>query len=173
MVPLTSLVLPIVLSAIIVFVASSIIHMALGYHAGDVRAVPDEDAAQKALGPLQLPPGDYVVPHAGGPAGMKKPEYIERMRKGPVVLLTVRPAGQVGMGKMLAQWFVHALVVSLFAGYLASRTQAPGAPYLEVFRVAGTSAFMGYSLALFTDSIWFWRNWGWTLRSVFGWLWPR
>ena len=62
----------------------------------------------------------------------------------------------------------------------------PGTQYLEVFRFAGTTAFAAYSLALAQHSIWYRRNWGATLRSmfdglvyalltagVFGWLWPR
>jgi len=186
MVPLTSLVLPIVLSAVIVFLASAVIHMALGYHRNDVRAVPDEDAAQDAIRPLALGPGDYVVPFAGGPSGMKDPAFMERMRKGPLVLMTVRPGGDFGLGKSLTLWFVFSLVVSFFAAYLASRTLPPGAPYPEVFRVVGTSTFMAYSFALFNDSIWFWRNWRWTILTAidgfvyglltagtFGWLWPR
>jgi len=186
MVPLTSLVVPIVLSAVIVFVASSIIHMVLGYHRNDFRAAPDEDALQNAVRPLKLAPGDYVVPFAGGPSGMKDPAFQERMRKGPLVLMTVRSGGDFGLGKSLVLWFLFSLVVSAFAAYLAGRTLAPGASYLAVFRVAGTSAFMAYSFAVFHDSIWFWRNWRWTLLTafdgliyglltagVFGWLWPR
>jgi hypothetical protein len=41
MVPLTSLVLPIVVSAIVVFFASFIIHTVLGYHKTDLRKLPD------------------------------------------------------------------------------------------------------------------------------------
>jgi hypothetical protein len=61
----------------------------------------------------------------------------------------------------------------------------PRHQYLEVFRFAGTTAFSVYSLAL-AHSIWYRRNRGTTLRSifdalayalltagVFGWLWPR
>ncbi|HXE79585.1 MAG TPA: hypothetical protein VNK41_02455 [Vicinamibacterales bacterium] len=186
MVPLTSLVVPIVLSAVIVFLASAVIHMALGYHRNDTRAVPDEDALQTALRNLSLAPGDYVVPFAGGPSGMKDPAFQERMRKGPLALLTVRPGGDFGLGRSLALWFVFTLVVGLFSAYIAGRTLEPGAPYLQVFRIVGTSAFMGYSLALLHDSIWYWRNWRWTLLNVldglvyalltagvFGWLWPR
>jgi hypothetical protein len=186
MVPLTSLVLPILLSAIVVFVASAVIHMVLGYHRNDLRRVPDEDALQNAIRPLGLEPGDYVVPYAGGPSGMKDPAFVERMRKGPVLLMTVRPGGDFGMGKSLALWFVFTLVVSFFSAYLASRTMGPGTSYLAVFRVVGTSGFMAYSFAVLHESIWHWRNWRWTLllafdgllyglltAGVFGWLWPR
>jgi hypothetical protein len=171
---------------VIVFVASSIIHMALKYHRNDLRAVPDEDAVQNAVRPFGLVPGDYVVPFAGGPSGMKDPAFMQRMQKGPLLLMTVKAGGDFGLGKSLALWFVFSLIVGLFAGYIGSRTLPPGTPYREVFRIVGTAAFMGYSLALLHDSIWFWRNWKWTLLTmfdglvyalltagVFGWLWPR
>jgi hypothetical protein len=186
MVPLTSLLIPILLSAVIVFVASSIIHMVLGYHRNDFRGISQEGEIQGALRPFALMPGDYSVPYAGSPEGMKRPEFIERRAKGPVVFMTVLPAGEVSMGKSLALWFVYSVIVSLFGGYVASRALGPGADYLSVFRFVGTTAFAGYSLALLQNAIWYGRNWSMTLKTMFdgliyalltagtfGWLWPR
>lgn len=185
MVPLTSLWLPIVLSAVFVFVLSSVIHMMLGYHANDVVAVPDEEAARKAIGPLNIPPGDYAIPRPTSMAEMRDPAFAEKLTQGPVVYLTVRPNGALNMGKSLVQWFVYSLVVSLFAGYIASHALGPGADYLAVFRYVGAVAFAGYGLALFQNSIWWSKKWSATLKSVFdglifalftagtfGWLWP-
>ena len=42
MVSLTALWLPILASAVLVFVMSSIVHMALGYHKTDYKSLPDE-----------------------------------------------------------------------------------------------------------------------------------
>jgi hypothetical protein len=185
MVALASLWLPIVLSAVLVFILSSVIHMMLGYHANDVVAVPDEEAARKAIGPLQIPPGDYAIPRAGSMAAMKSPEYAEKLNQGPVTFLTVLPNGPIAMGKSLVQWFGYSLLVSFVAAYVASRALEPGAHYLSVFRFVGVTAFASYSLALLQNSIWWSRNWGATLKSVFdgllyaaftagvfGWLWP-
>jgi hypothetical protein len=185
MVPLTSLWLPILLSAVFVFVASSIIHMVLTYHRSDYRTLPSEDQVMAALRPFRIPPGDYLVPHASSAAAMKSPAFAEKMRQGPVALMTVMPNGPFGMGAQLAQWFVYCVVVSLFAGYLASRCLAPGAAYLDVSQIASTSAFIGYGLGLWQQSIWFKKSWASTLRSnidaliygfltggTFGWLWP-
>ena len=182
----TSLLMPVLVSAVIVFVVSSIIHMVLTYHRSDFLRVPNEDGALDALRRLNIPPGDYIAPHAGGPEGMKKPEFIEKWTKGPVVLMTVIPPGPPAMGKSLLLWFLYSVVVSAFAGYLAGAALEPGAPYLDVFRLVGTAAFMGYSLALLQHSIWYRRNWATTFKSVFdglvyglltagtfGWLWPR
>jgi hypothetical protein len=186
MVPVLSLGVPIVVSAGIVFVASSIIHMVLPYHRNDLRKLPKEDEVMAALRRFDIPPGDYVVPHAGSPAGMKQPDFVEKMKKGPVVFMTLATGGPPSMGKSLLLWFLYSIVVSVFAAYIAGRALAPGAHYLEVFRFAGCSAFMAYSLALLQNSIWYKRNWSMTLKAMFdgliyglltagtfGWLWPR
>jgi len=48
MVSITALWLPILLSAVIVFVASSIIHMLLPIHKSDYRKLPDEEKVMDA-----------------------------------------------------------------------------------------------------------------------------
>ena len=186
MVPLVSLWMPVLVSAVIVFVASAIIHMVLPYHRNDLRKVPKEDDVMDALRRFNIPPGDYAVPHAGSPQGMKKPEFVEKMKKGPIVLMTIAAGGPPSMGTSLLLWFVYSVLVSVFAAYVASRAVAPGAHYLAVFRLVGCTAFMGYSFALLQNSIWYKRNWGTTIKLVFdgliyalltagsfGWLWPR
>lgn len=186
MVPVTSLAVPILLSAVLVFVVSSIIHMVLPYHRADMRKVAREDEVMDALRRFDIPPGDYGMPHPGSAENMRKPEFIEKMKKGPVVIMTVAPSGPPAMGKSLALWFGYAVLVGIFAAYLAGRALGPGADYLQVFRFAGTTAFLSYSVALLHDSIWYHRSWATTFRFVFdgfvyalltagtfGWLWPR
>ena len=137
MVALMSLWLPILLAAVLVFVASSVIHMVLGYHNTDYAKMPKEDDILAALGPIGIPPGDYFLPHAGGMQAFKDPAFQAKWKKGPVATLTVMPSGVNFMGKQLAQWFVYAAVIAFFAGYVATRTIPPGAHYLIVFRVVG------------------------------------
>ena len=186
MVSLTSLLLPIVLAAVLVFIASSIIHMLTPLHKNDARRLANEEQVMAALRPLRLAPGDYAVPHPGSHANVKNPEFIDKMNKGPVLIMTVVPNGPPSMGRSLVQWFLYCILVSYFAAYIASRALQPGAEYLAVFRFAGTVAFAGYALALLQNSIWWRRDWGTTLRNmvdglifalltggVFGWLWPR
>jgi hypothetical protein len=167
MVSMFTLWLPILLSAIAVFVASSVIHMFLGYHANDYERLPDEDAAANALRPLGIPPGDYVIPHSGSMKEMQSDEYKQRMERGPVVFMTVLPNGEIKMGQMLGTWFVYCLIVIGFAAYVAGRALGPGAEYLDVFRFVGTVAFVGFALALWQDSIWYWRQWSTTLKNTF------
>lgn len=186
MVPVTSLAVPILVSAVIVFVASSLIHMVLPYHKSDMRKLPKEDEVLEALRRFNIPAGDYGAPRPDSPASMKDPAWLEKVKRGPVVFMTVAPGGPPSMARNLIQWFLFCIVVSFFAAYITGRALAPGADYPTVFRFVGTAAFMGYSLALFQHSIWYMRNWGTTLKSVFdglvyglltagvfGWLWPR
>ena len=183
MVPIMSLLVPIVVSAVLVFIVSSVIHMFLGYHANDFIAVPDEEAIRSAL--RGLPPGEYGVPYAGSMEAMKSAEFTEKMKAGPVVLMTVSPGAPPTMGKELTSWFVYCLVVSVFAAYIAGRALEPGAHYLEVFRFAGATAFAGYALAQWQSTIWYRRSAVTSLKNtfdglvyalvtagVFGWLWP-
>lgn len=185
MVPLTALWLPVLLAAVLVFLASSLVHMVLGYHANDFRKAPSEDALLEALRPLGLPPGDYAAPRPDSTAQMNTPEFKVRQERGPRVLLRVM--GPVrSMGRSLVLWFIYSIVVAVFAGYLAGATLAPGAPYLVVFRVTGTVAFAAYALALWQHWIWYSQSTSYTLKATgdsllyalltagaFGWLWPR
>jgi hypothetical protein len=186
MVPVTSLLLPILVAAVLVFLVSSLIHMVLPWHKGDMRRVKDEDAVMDALRRFSLEPGDYMLPCPTSASSLKDPAFLDKMTKGPVAILTVRRSGPPAMGGQLAMWFAYAVIVGVFAAYIAGRALPPGAHYLQVFRFAGCAAFMGYSLALLQNSIWWSRNWGMTIRSMidglvyglltagtFGWLWPR
>lgn len=185
MITLDMLWLPILLSAVFVFLVSSVIHMALPWHKGDYAKVPNEDKVMDALRPFAIPPGDYMMPRASSMKDMSSPEFTEKMKKGPVMIFTVVPNGPATMGKSLTLWFLYSVLVGFFAAYLTGRTLSAGADYLEVFRYIGTTAFLGYSLALLQTSIWYRRAWSTTMKSmidgliyalvtagVFGWLWP-
>jgi hypothetical protein len=186
MVSLTALWLPILLSAVIVFVASSIIHMASPWHKNDYPRVPNEEGLRAALRPLAIPPGDYMVPRPVSREELRDPKFLEKVNEGPNLILTVMPNGPWSMGRNLVLWFLYAVVVSLFAAYVASRALPRGAEYMQVFRFAGTTSFLGYAGALWQMSIWYHRAWSTTVKATvdgliyalltagtFGWLWPR
>ena len=185
MVLLTDLWLPILLSAILVFVASSVMHMLLTYHRSDYRQLPDEDKLLAALRPAGLKRGLYFFPF-GTHKEMKSPALIEKYKQGPVGMLTVLSSGPPAMPKFLGMWFGYCLIVGFFVAYLTGRTVAPGAHYLVVFRVAGTAAFLAYGLGHLSNGIWKGQPWSVTFKEVidglvygsltagtFGWLWPR
>ena len=186
MIPLTALWLPILLSAVIVFFASFIMHMLLGYHKSDYRKLPDEDHVIDALRSSGVTRGPaYFFPYFPFKE-MKSAAAIEKMKRGPVGLLTVLPSGPPAMGKNMVQWFLYCVVISIFAAYLASRTLAPGTAFLQVFRVIGIAALLGYGAAHIQESIWNGRSWVVTFKhlfdsmiytllsaTMFGWLWPK
>src|SRR6266566_4777556 len=97
MTELSSLWLPILLSAVIVFVASSIIHMASPWHKSDYPKMPNEDQVMEALRPLAIPPGDYFVPRPASREEMRSAEFKEKARQGPVFVMTMMPTGQMSM----------------------------------------------------------------------------
>ena len=186
MVSLAALWLPILLSAIIVFVASSIIHMVLRYHRSEYHALPDEERVLTTLRGLNLKPGRYLFPYCAQQKDMNKPAMVEKYKQGPVGMMSVMPNGPVVLPRFLAQWFGYCLVVGVFVAYLTAHTVAPGTNYLSVFRVAGTTAFLSYGLGHLSDGIWKGQTWSETIKEVFdglvyglltagtfGWLWPR
>jgi hypothetical protein len=186
MTTLTALWLPILVSAVFVFIASAILHMAPLWHRTDFPAVPNQDAVRAALRPMAIPPGDYMVPRATGREEMNSAEFKQKMNEGPVLVMTVFPSGPVAMGKTFVLWFIYCVVVSIFAAYIAGRALGPGTDYLDVFRFAGATAFIGYTAALWQLSIWYRRAWSMTIKEtvdgliyallvagVCGWLWPR
>jgi hypothetical protein len=185
MVSLTALWLPIVLSAVIVFIASSILHMLLPYHRSDYQRLPDEDKLLGVLRAAGLKRGQYVFPFCTRKE-MKSPAAIEKYKQGPVGMMTIFPSGPPAMPKFLGMWFVFCLIVGFFVAYLTGRTVAVGANYLVVFRVAGTAGFLAYGLGHLSNGIWKGQPWSSTLKEVidglvyglltagaFGWLWPR
>lgn len=181
---ISTLWMPILLSAVFIFIVSSVIHMALGYHASDYDALPNEDSTMDALRGLNIPPGHYSVPKAGSMKEFNSEAFQAKVKKGPVMFMHVRQPGG-GMTKSLVQWFVYCVIVSFFAAYIGSHTIDPTADYLRVFRIVGCAAFMGYGLGLLQDAIWMGRSWRSTWTSLFdalvyalvtggtfGWLWP-
>jgi hypothetical protein len=185
LVPLAALWLPIVLSAVIVFFASFVMHMLLKYHQGDYKKLPDEEKVSAAIREAGVAPGLYMFPHTTH-AEMKSPEAAEKFKRGPVGTLNVRPNGPIVMGKFLGQWFGYCLIISFFTAYVTGIMLAPGTHYLMVFRVATTVAFMAYGLSQLANGIWKGEPWSMVIKEVidglvyglltagtFGWLWPK
>lgn len=186
MTALTALWLPNLLSAVLVLIVSSIIHMTPLWHKTDYPRYQNEDRVLDALRPLNIPPGDYVMPRASSSAEMRTPAFQEKLKRGPAVMMTVLPPWSGSMASQLVQWFIYVVIVGIFAAYVTSRALAPGAPYLQVFRFVGTTAFIAFAVGLWQQSIWYRRAWTLTLKAtldgfiygllmagVFGWLWPR
>lgn len=166
MVPLTSLWLPIVVSAVIVFLASWIIHMFLPFHRNDFAKLPNEDAVLDALRSMNIPSGQYGAPYANSAAQMKQPEYIEKRKRGPALFLTLMAGGDPGMGKSLLKWFLYLLAISLLTAYLARHGVSIGTRYLTVFKFVTVAAFMAYAVGHVHQTIWYHQGWRTTVSYV-------
>lgn len=182
---LASLWMPIVLSAIIVFVASSIMHMLLPYHRNDYRKLPDEEKVLGFLRGVGLTRGLYVFPF-GTHKDMNTPEMKEKYKQGPVGMMTVLESAPPAMPKFLGLWFLYCLIIGFFVAYLAWHTLAVGTNYIVVFRVVGTAAFLAYGVGQLSNGIWKSQPWSMTIKEAldglvyalltagtFGWLWPK
>ena len=183
MTPLPMLWLPILVSAVFVFIAANILWMALPFwHRHDYGRLADESTVLGAL--RNAPSGQYAVPLMDWKN--TTPEQRAEAQKGPMGVLIVRNPSAFSFPKTLITYFVYLLVVSTFVAYLTGLTHAPGTHYLRIFRVAGTAGVLAYAFNSIADSIWFGKPWAVTLKQVidgvifglliagvFGWLWPR
>lgn len=185
MVTIGALWLPIVVSAVLVFIASAIAWMVLPHHRSDYQKLPGEAGLLDAIRKQKVAPGQYVFPCIDMKE-MSKPDNVKRYQEGPVGFMTVRQPGPPGMTKQLILWFIFLIVVSIFVAYLTGRTVASGAHYLAVFRVAGTTAVLAYAASHIPNGIWQGRPWNTVAKEIadgivyglltagtFGWLWPR
>lgn len=183
--PFGSLWLPGVVSAVAVFVVSSILHMVLKYHKADYKGLANEDAVAGAIRQQPPGPGLYFIPYCPDFSQMKDPAVQKKFADGPVAMITVMRNGPPQLGKHLAQWFLFSLLVSFVTAYVARHTLTFGSPGMEVLRLTGTIAFVAYAFGCFMDSIWKGIPWSNSLRGmidgaiyalttglVFYWLWP-
>lgn len=173
--------LPIIASAVVIFIAGAVIWMAMPWHKQEWQKTPDENAVRAAL--KECAPGMYTVPNCPDPAAFKDPDMQRKFVEGPQAFITVVPSALPNMGPKLVMMFAYNLVVAIVCAYFVSRTLAPGADYLAVFRISGAVAFVAYGMAYIQESVWFGRSWAATLKTfldaliyalltggVFGWL---
>ena len=186
MITLAQLWLPILGSAVAVFVLSSLVHMMFKWHNADYRELANEDEVRAAIRKTDPAPGQYVLPYCSDMKKMRTPEFQQKFTDGPVGLLVVKARGLPMMGAMLGQWFGYTVVVAVFAGYLASRTLPTGAAAVVVFRLVATVAFLAYAGGAVPNGIWMGKPWRSVAKelldgliyavatgAVFGCLWPH
>ena len=165
MTPLMSLLLPIVVSAVAVFVLSVIIHMT-PWHKSDYAKLPDEDGVMKALRPFNIPPNDYTTPHPGSGDYMKSPEYDAKRDAGPVLWVTVVPSGPWNIGKIMGTWFLFVVVVSASVACVVRTIVPPGGHTHAVFHYVALITFLTHGMGAVPMSIWYNRKWSTTLKTA-------
>ncbi len=184
--PFGSLWLPVLVAAAAVWIASAIVWMALPHHKKDFSKLPNEDGVADALRKLALKPGQYMLPYMPDMKDCKSPAAVKRFEDGPIALLRVQKNGVPTMGASLTLYFLYCFLVSFVTAYVARHTLTYGASFQDVFRLTGTIAVASYTMAVIPESIWMWRPWSATIKSVcdsiaygvmtgliFAWLWPH
>ena len=162
----SDLLLPILLSTVLVFVASSVIHMVLQFHNPEYGKFDNEEEVRVAINKGKPGPGQYILPYCvdhkqGGEAGM-----LKKFEDGPVGLVFLKPAGQVKLGPFLMSWTGYVLVVSAVVGYVAKAVFTEPPEYLPLFQLTGVTAWLAYSWGGPADSIWMGKPWRVTLKFM-------
>ncbi|MDP3859943.1 MAG: hypothetical protein Q8Q73_19450 [Stagnimonas sp.] len=186
MLMLASLWLPILLAAVAVFVASSLVHMVFKWHQADYRKLANEDEVREVIRRGNPTPGQYVLPHCLDGKDMQNPEIQQRFVEGPVGFVMLRASGLPKMGPHLGKWFLLALAVSAITACLACSVLGSGASKYLVFHFFAISTFLAYATGSVSDGIWKAHPWGAVAKdlldallyalvsaAVFAWLWPR
>ncbi len=183
---LLSLWLPILLSAVVVFVISSLVHMVFKWHAPDYHGFANEEAVRAAIRAGNPAPGQYVVPYCADMKEMGSEAMVKKYREGPVGHFALGSSGTPNMGKHLGLWFLWSLAVAVVAAFLASRLIGwDHAHARAAAKLVGAVTFIAHGFGNVSESIWMMRPWPATARYlldaalyaagsglVFLWLWP-
>jgi len=186
MVPLAQLWIPILLSAVFVFIASSILHMMLKFwHQPDCSGFSNEEEVRAAVRKGSSGPGIYMLPYCTHD-NMKSAEIQQKFKDGPIAFVFIRPGGQPNMAAPLIQWFLFCLLVSLVTAHIAGGTLAAGTAPMRVFCVSGLAALMGHAFGSIPMGIWWGQPWRSAFKhvidgiiyalivaGVLAWLWPQ
>ncbi|MFT4927789.1 MAG: hypothetical protein ACI8WB_003903 [Phenylobacterium sp.] len=175
--------LPILVSAVVVWIISAIVWVAMPHHKKDYAPFPDEDKMRKAISEQNVTPGLYSTPFASSNEVMNSPEFKQKMDDGPVAFVTVMPNG-MEMGKKLLSSFIQNLVYAVLIAYIATFTLSADSQFIEVFRLVVMVTWLAYGAAFVQDAIWFGRPWSVIVKflfdallyalataAIFAWLW--
>ena len=183
---ITQLWMPILVTAVLIFVASSVIHMVIQWHKGDYKPLANEDDVRAVIRAPSPGPGLYVIPYCSDMKEMGGEAMKQKFREGPVALLTIRNNGDMNMGKTLLMWFVYSLVVAAIAGCLTMGAFTAGRDFAhKAGHLAGMISFLTYFGGSVQMGIWMGKPWSSVARDlvdclvygvisalVFMWLWP-
>jgi hypothetical protein len=177
--------LPILVAAVLVYIASALIHMVFKWHNSDCRKLTNEDEVQAVLRQGALSPGQYGAPYCEDMKAMRDEAVIRKFVEGPVVLITVFKSGPPRMGATLAVWFLYNVLIAVVAGAIALQVYGlPGNAH-AAGHLVGLVTFLTYAGGSVQSGIWMGKPWGSVLKDLldaliygvvsalaFWWLWP-
>lgn len=180
--------LPILLSAVAVWIVSAVVWMALPHHKGDFIGLPNppgEDHFMEFVRASGIKPGNYSFPDCRDHAVMKTERVQQAWEKGPVGHLSVWKT-PVTMGDKMVATFVVYLIVSTVIAYITRLALPDAAPFGKVFQVASTAGILAYCFSFIPNAIWFGAYkrtiianvvdgivYGVVTGLIFAWRWPH
>ncbi|MGH8049552.1 MAG: hypothetical protein ACREPB_02720 [Arenimonas sp.] len=163
---LSQLWLPILLTAVFVFIASSLIHMVFKWHNSDYKKLNNEDEVGAAIRAGNHAPGQYVLPHCMDMKEMQNEAMIRKYNEGPIGFITLRKNGVPGMGQALMLWFVFTLLIAAAAALITLTSVGLQAhPHLAAHSV-GTISLLAYCGGSIQQGIWMGRPWGSVMKDL-------
>lgn len=145
--------LPILLSAVFVFVASAVINMAFKFwHAADMKGFANEEEVAAAIRKGNAGPGLYMIPFCD-PATYNDPAVQAKFNQGPVGKIHLTANGMKSLGAHLGAWFAFCLLVSIACAGLAAYALPPNPGTHAIWHTVGLAALLGYSFGEVTNSI--------------------
>ncbi len=184
-VTLSQLWLPILLAGIFCWFASALIHMLIKYHNADYKKLSNEEQVGDAIREGNPKPGLYHMPHCPDMKDMQNEDMQEKLKKGPIAMISVFENGLPPMGKLLGQQFMFFLIGCLLVAYVATITLTSASDFMGVFRLSFVVSFLTFGYGLLPYSIWLGQPWSNSLRylidaliyaavvaATFSWLWP-
>ena len=182
---LASLWLPVLVAAVAVFVASSLVHMVFRWHQSDFARLPNEDAVRAALREGGQGAGHFITPWCEGMKQAQSPEMQAKYAEGPIAMITTFKPGPPRIGPQLLQWFVLNLVLAAAVAWLAVHLFGAGVDGRHAGHFAGIVSFLAYGGGSPALAIWMGKRWGTVAKDlldaliygtvtalVFMWLWP-
>ena len=156
-----SLWLPILVTAVLIFIASSLIHMVFKWHNSDYRKLANEDDVRAAIRAGSPAPGQYILPHCQDMKDMGGEDMKKKFIEGPIAFMTVRKNGPPEMGACLFQWFVYSVAVATLCGCLAAGAVGFGvANAHQGGHIVGVASFLAYVGGSVQMGIWMGKPWG-------------
>lgn len=177
--------LPILASAIGVFVASSLIHMVFKWHNSDYRKLSNEDEVRAAIRAGAPAPGLYTLPNCTDMSEMQSEAMMVKFHEGPIAFLTVKQNGPPSMGGALLGWFLLNLAIAAITAAIISHVYGMQVDAARAACLAGIIAFLSYGVGSISNGIWMAKPWatvakdlldaaiyGGVSAAAFGLLWP-
>jgi hypothetical protein len=177
--------LPILATGVLIFVASSLIHMVFKWHNSDYRPLGNEDEVRAAIRHGAPAPGQYLLPYCADVKDMQGTEMRKKYVEGPIAFLTVRANGVPTMAPALTQWFIYTVAIAAITGGIALQTYGLKGDPRHAAHLVGVMSLLAYAAGSVQMGIWMGKPWRSVGKDVldgviygvisaftFMWLWP-